>query len=375
MRNERFFHPSWNKKSASSFAEKDRGEDVEVLVPARFDFIGGWTDTPPYYFENPAAVLNASLRVRPMESGADFDFPIKIKVSNSEEFEYEVNGVKTERILPDDGVGQGVFYFLDIYRPKVSIKIENRIPRGSGLGGSSLLVLALLSALRAFWLGAQEVVSSPRELVNDTLSIEQLIGSGGGWQDQMGGLLPGVKLIKTEPDNNGYSVSYLSDEAASVLEACSIIADTRMTRRAVVILSSIRDKYISKEPVAISTLASLPQSAQAGFVALENKNVDVFARLLGDAWSAVSILESATSAFLPAGLSSVANLAGYKLGGAGGGGFLLLIANSPSARKQVALGVKDLFPESILYEPSFRSPGLQILQKGKTYEIPPVSEI
>ena len=42
------------------------------------------------------------------------------------------------------------------------------------------------------------------EIGHRTLVLEQLLTTGGGWQDQYGGLLPGIKLLQTE---RGFSQS------------------------------------------------------------------------------------------------------------------------------------------------------------------------
>jgi len=66
----------WKKKRNIDIS-KNYGQ-VELTIPARFDFIGGWTDTPPYYFDNDAAVLNTTLV---LEKPA-----INIRISSSNKF-------------------------------------------------------------------------------------------------------------------------------------------------------------------------------------------------------------------------------------------------------------------------------------------------
>ena len=34
---------------------------MDVELPLRFDFAGGWSDTPPYSLERPARVLNMAI--------------------------------------------------------------------------------------------------------------------------------------------------------------------------------------------------------------------------------------------------------------------------------------------------------------------------
>lgn len=360
--------PHWRK--SHPLPQNGLGRAVSVTVPARFDFIGGWTDTPPYYFDNPAAVLNGVLRLRQFGSSGAFVTPIRIRVSPAQKFSYCVNGEKMDRILPDDGVAQGVFYFLDLHRPSVEISIENAIPRGSGLGGSSLLSLGLLTALRAYWEGALKAIASPREMINDVLMIEQLIGSGGGWQDQIGGLLPGIKLIQTLPGQEQYRVSFLPQEATSALQDRTLMVDTRQSRKAVIILSSIREKYINREPETVATLAAIRNNAKEGFLALARKDIRAFSALMHSSWGQVCAVESAISSFLPNTLSTMAGISGYKLGGAGGGGFLMIVADSQESRARIAEDLHKIFPQCLLFEPDFTGSGLEVEQGGQTFSVP-----
>ncbi len=68
------------------------------------------------------------------------------------------------------------------------------IPKGSGLGTSSILAGACVKGLYEF-LG---VPISDNDLYNRVLCMEQIMSTGGGWQDQVGGLAPGIKMVTTE---------------------------------------------------------------------------------------------------------------------------------------------------------------------------------
>ena len=69
------------------------------------------------------------------------------------------------------------------------------IPRGSGLGTSSILAGACVKAI--FEYIGKEVTEN--ELYTHVLCMEQLMSTGGGWQDQVGGLTGGIKLVSTKP--------------------------------------------------------------------------------------------------------------------------------------------------------------------------------
>ena len=67
--------------------------------------------------------------------------------------------------------------------------------KGSGLGTSSILAAACVKALTQFLgIGATE-----EELYSTVLCMEQIMSTGGGWQDQVGGVADGIKYITARP--------------------------------------------------------------------------------------------------------------------------------------------------------------------------------
>ena len=68
------------------------------------------------------------------------------------------------------------------------------MPKGSGLGTSSILSGACVKALHEF-LGLS---CSEGALYDIVLCMEQMMSTGGGWQDQVGGLTNGIKYITTK---------------------------------------------------------------------------------------------------------------------------------------------------------------------------------
>ena len=75
----------------------------------------------------------------------------------------------------------------------IDLTIFSAVPAGSGLGTSSILGSAVIACLSRI-LG-QELTQE--ELFNRTLYMEQLMTTGGGWQDQIGGVIGGIKHIQT----------------------------------------------------------------------------------------------------------------------------------------------------------------------------------
>jgi len=297
---------------------------IKVSIPARFDFIGGWTDTPPYYFKNEAAVLNTTMLLG-MAS-------IVVTVKPSKDFRVIENGnVLTD--ISNHMVLSKTLAFCGLNRPDIEITIYNSIPKGSGLGGSSLLSAAILAGILGYYRGAGKFLDTLKDLIGDVLTIEQLMESGGGWQDQIGGMYPGVKLIETSPEKpDNYKISYMKD-LGQLSENCLII-DSRIQRRAAIILYSIRQKYLDRDKKTIKVLKTIKDNARLGFEELNKGNVVNFSKILSESWQLVNSVESASSIGSVDMMKSVCgkDLLGIKIGGAGGGVFILTIFKEKDRR-------------------------------------------
>lgn len=68
------------------------------------------------------------------------------------------------------------------------------IPKGSGLGTSSILAAACVKGIFSF----MGVKYTEDELYNTVLCMEQIMSTGGGWQDQVGGASAGIKMVSAD---------------------------------------------------------------------------------------------------------------------------------------------------------------------------------
>jgi galactokinase/mevalonate kinase-like predicted kinase len=234
-------------------------QSVSVELPVRINLAGGWTDTPPYCLTHGGTVLNMSLLVNnrnPVKATAII-FPSEkymfrfVIEDDDERIETEVTDM-TElfTISPNEQFGihksvtaftlfpglcalseterqhmdmdkKMLHFFQHLSDRCVGIELCTKvsgIPRGSGLGTSSILIVASVEALRQVLINdhdpehmitpkyydnilKQESRSHFYDMVNMGLAIEQVLSTGGGWQDQIGGMVSGLKLIESEPIN------------------------------------------------------------------------------------------------------------------------------------------------------------------------------
>ena len=69
------------------------------------------------------------------------------------------------------------------------------LPQGSGMGTSSILAGVVCAAIWTITSRAHD----NQQLIHLVVELEQMLTTGGGWQDQVGGLLPGVKFTTSPP--------------------------------------------------------------------------------------------------------------------------------------------------------------------------------
>jgi galactokinase/mevalonate kinase-like predicted kinase len=204
------------------------------------------------------------------------------------------------------------------------------IPSGSGLGTSSIIGAVSMGVLGRLTGHA----ITPRELFNAVLQLEQELTTGGGWQDQVGGVVPGVKMITTEPGlvpdpRLHFLPSELIDPRAN--EGVTLLYYTGIRRLAKDILQTVVGNYLDRDRASMETLRQLRALPPEMAIALSAKDGARFGQLIDLAWQLNKALDpDSTTPAIEAILDSVrGQLLGAKLLGAGGGGFLLIVAKSP----------------------------------------------
>jgi galactokinase/mevalonate kinase-like predicted kinase len=202
-----------------------------------------------------------------------------------------------------------------------------RLPIGSGLGVSSILAAVLLCALAAL-----AGVSLPQSaLVSLVLLMEQMMGTGGGWQDQAGAIYPGAKLLTSGPglqQRLRADIIPLTDARRNDFTDRLVLYYTGIHRKSRTLGARIVGKYLARDRVTLRVLDSIRTLAAEMAHAMKEGEWDCLGRQMDRHWQLNRILDPGTSdAPIEALLSDLAPyLAGAKLAGAGGGGFLLLLA-------------------------------------------------
>jgi fucokinase len=327
-------------------------EIVWGRAPARLDLCGGWTDTPPYALEFGGAVLNAAVNLNgqapiqvfarvidePLVRITSIDRGARLEIRNLDELhDYrdlhsESSLVKTALVL--SGIARSGPALPDqlrrLFGGGVELTTLAAVPKGSGLGTSSILGAVLLAVL-------DRVVgrtSGSRELFHRVLRLEQILTTGGGWQDQIGGMVDGVKLITTgpgavpDPDIQFVPADVLDPSQNGGL---TLLYYTGLTRLAKNILQRVVGRYLDRDPATLCALDKLHELAPQAAVAAARRDMAALGQFVDAAWTLNKQLDPESSnAAVEAILAQVRpHVHGAKLLGAGGGGFLFLVCKSP----------------------------------------------
>lgn len=245
----------------------------------------------------------------------------------------------------------------------MEITLLAAIPAGSGLGTSSILAATVLAALSDFCgLGWDR-----NEVCNRTLVLEQLLTTGGGWQDQYGGVLPGVKLLQTSAGFDQNAVArWLPDTLFTDAEAraCHLLYYTGVTRTAKNILAEIVRGMFLNNTRHLSLLDAMKQHALTVFDTLQRNDLQRFGQMVRTTWEQNKALDAGTNPDVIESLCRrVDDLCyGYKLPGAGGGGFMYMVAKDPEAAHRIRrmLTEKPLTQNSRFVEMEVSEKGLHV---------------
>jgi len=331
--------------------------------PVRFDLAGGWTDTPPYCIEyggrvvNVAADLNgqppiqvfARLCPRPEIVVRSIDLGVEQAVRTYAELDtYAVPGsgfalakaaFALAGFLPRFHA-QGGFRSLEEqlkdFGGGIELSLLSAVPKGSGLGTSSILAATLLATLGELCgLDWDKNVLSLR-----TLALEQMVTTGGGWQDQAGAIHRGVKLIETGPGlAQRPALSWLPDHlfGREFANQTILLYYTGVTRLAKNILQEIVRGIFLNSPDHLETIAEIGVNAARAARAIQRCDYDELGAVIGNSWRLNRELDSGTNPpEVQAILTPIQDrLAAGKLLGAGGGGYLLMFAKDEAAAASI----------------------------------------
>lgn len=357
--------------------------------PVRIDLAGGWTDTPPYCLFAGGNVVNVAIElngqpplqvyVKPAQRPAiilrSIDLGAMEEIRTWEELR-QYNKVGSPFSIPKAALALAGFLpeFATERHPSLEEQLKAfgcglevtllaAIPAGSGLGTSSILAATVLGAISDFC----GLAWDKNEIGNRTLILEQLLTTGGGWQDQYGGVLHGLKLLQTSEGFNQSPVvrwlpEYLFTDPA--YHPCHLLYYTGITRTAKGILAEIVRGMFLNSSTHLSLLGEMKAHALDLFETIQRGDFKQYGQLIGKTWAQNKALDAGTNPpVIERIIAQIAPYAlGYKLPGAGGGGYLYIVAKDPEAAMRIRQTLQSMPPNANarFVEMSLSNQGLQV---------------
>ena len=330
--------------------------------PVRIDLAGGWSDTPPFSLMEGGNVVNIAIELNgqpPLQvyikPSKDYRITLRSidlgaaeKLNTYDELK-QFNKVGSPFSIPKAALALAGFLpefcaqkyasleeQLKDFGSGIEMTMLSAIPAGSGLGTSSILASTVLGAVNDFCgLGWDRY-----DICNRTLVLEQLLTTGGGWQDQYGGVLHGVKLLQTQAGwKQQPLVRWLPNNLFTAPEYSKLhlLYYTGITRTAKGILAEIVRGMFLNSTEHLEILDQMKTHALDLHDAIQRNDFQTMGRLIRKTWTQNQRLDSGTN---PASVKAITDMIddlclGYKLPGAGGGGYLYMVAKDEDAASRI----------------------------------------
>ncbi len=287
-------------------------------TPYRVSFAGGGTDLPAFYQQEPGAVLSVAINQHMYVTVSPrFDASTRVAYTKTEIADSvdDVQHTIVREALKQTGLGK-----------HLEITTVGDVPAGTGLGSSSSLTVGLLNALFAY----KGEVTSPSKLAELACHIEiDLLKSPIGRQDQYAAAYGSTNYIQFNRDHTvDVEPVPMRPETLSALEQRVLLFYTQSQRDANEILA--KQSASSSERDSFNALSTMKQLAlEIRDEITGDADLGRFAALLHEGWELKRSLGHGISNPMIDEWYDAARSAGAqggKLLGAGGGGFLLLMA-------------------------------------------------
>ncbi len=305
--------------------EKAHGMALRSRAPTRIDFAGGTTDLPAFAHREGGAVFNAAIAryayasLRPAPDGRlhlhSQDLDEYIHASSVWELEFDGHLDLLKAACQQMGVDSGL-----------NLTVRCDAPRGSGLGASASVGVALVALLDAYRASDRGRRLSRFEIADLACALERQMGIVGGKQDQFAAALGGFSFMRFEGETVLVEPLNPPPELVCELEKHLILAYTGQSRLSGEANQRMISAYQAGHETVAQALRTVKSIAEEIYHALLSEDLSALPELLNEEWQArrklaegivTPQMEKMREAAFEAGARAA------KVCGAGGGGCVL----------------------------------------------------
>jgi D-glycero-alpha-D-manno-heptose-7-phosphate kinase len=319
-----------SKKKVLLKIEKFKKKKVIVKIPGRLSFGGGGLDFTKVILKNKINILSVSVnRYCEVEVSNRNDYKILVYKKKKKIMETDLHNVHKFKNL--------IASTIDFCRVNngLNIHINSSIPRGSGLGGSSALTVALIYALKKIQLNKNLNIYN---IIDNAFFAERIkFKIFGGWQDFYGTAFGGFKWITLTKIKNKVEVLKIHSNLFKEMQKYLIFFKFGIKRS-----SSKINKYISNNDFNLIDINRMNKITQNLKIFLKKKKIVPFFKEVGKSWKLKKSLSPKSLNKMIKNAEKEAKKNGaisYKVLGAGQSGYFLVSA-FPKDHKNIIKALK-----------------------------------
>lgn len=304
---------------------------IRAKAPLRIGLAGGGTDVSPYADIYGGAILNATINlyasatIEPLDNGKIILDAIDLGER------VELNSAKELQINGQLDILKGVYNRIvkDFNQAPLSFKLTTSVdvPKGSGLGSSSTITVAILGAF-AEWLnlplGEYDIARLAFDIERKDLKM------AGGRQDQYAATFGGFNFMEFYADEKVIvNPLRVKSDYVNELEFNILLYYTGTSRLSAQIIEKQSDNFQKKSKKSVEAAHKLKEQAVMMKEAILMGQLHQIGEILDMGWyykkqTAKSISNPLIDEIYDAALKAGAT--GGKISGAGGGGFMMFFA-------------------------------------------------
>ena len=275
---------------------------IESRAPVRVDFAGAWTDVKYFAHAFGGATTNAAIN------------------------RYVTGRTVTGGSRSEENEG-------------ISVTYETDIPAGSGLGTSSALNVVWLS------LASGKVPQTPDDrgrIAEQAYEVETVLGIIGGKQDQYAAAYGGFNLFEFEEGGVKAHPIKISPQSIEYLESVITLCYTGQARLSSNLHENVWGGFRAGKREVVDSLFKLRDSAYRAKDILEDGDFGKFGELLALQHQCAKGLDASLSNDLVEGIFQLVQpyIAGGKCCGAGGGGCMMFLSETPEQKAKVVAALE-----------------------------------
>jgi len=312
---------------------------IHSRAPMRTDLAGGTLDIYPLYlFTEGGLTVNAAVTIwseATVETLPGAEIRIIAEDINEEIAARDVDSLEV------GGKLDLLARIVKFHRPAtgVTVRTRNNVPKGSGLGASSSLLIALshaLNALNGKPYSAEEIIQYGSCLEAQTIRVPT------GKQDYYSATYGGLSAIWFDVKGARREEIVRADEFLVELESRLVVSFAGEPRFSGAGNWKMFRAYIDGEEKSVRNIQRIKETAVAMRQSLMKGNLDAFGTLLGEEWeNRKGLAEGVTNDDIDAMMAraAAAGALASKICGAGGGGSMISFCK-PGARESVAAALR-----------------------------------